>query len=317
MAPVKLRSLIKKRKKALSIINMFIGAASTPIGIKDVTGQLLLGDEPESPAGTYPVELEGQTLGWVVGGEQAVYVASLLTYLAGRELEKKTLANEVLDNYRELNLLYNLSEKMAATVELSTVAQLVIDEAGRLITATDGAVMVYHDQPDTLVTIAAFGQAFQPKLTVWANKGIIGDVTRSGRAEIVNDVSSDSRSINGDAKTGSLICAPLKSKQQVIGVILIGNREPVTFTAADLKLINTIASQAAPAIENALLFQKERQAAKKREKKLKQQIVALRIELDEARQKRQVAEITETDYFRRLEAKAQNLRAIMEGNEND
>jgi DNA-binding response OmpR family regulator len=50
-----------------------------------------------------------------------------------------------------------------------------------------------------------------------------------------------------------------------------------------------------------------------REQRLKQQVQQLRIELDEARQARQVAEITETDYFQQLEARAQELRNIMDG----
>jgi two-component system, cell cycle response regulator len=50
-----------------------------------------------------------------------------------------------------------------------------------------------------------------------------------------------------------------------------------------------------------------------REQNLKRQVQQLRIELDEARQARQVAEITESDYFRELEAKAQDLRQIIDG----
>ena len=50
-----------------------------------------------------------------------------------------------------------------------------------------------------------------------------------------------------------------------------------------------------------------------REQNLKRQVQQLRIELDEARQARQVAEITESDYFRELEARAQDLRQIIDG----
>jgi len=50
-----------------------------------------------------------------------------------------------------------------------------------------------------------------------------------------------------------------------------------------------------------------------REQRLKQQVQQLRIELDEARQAQQVAEITESDYFQELEAKAQDLRQIIDG----
>ena len=43
----------------------------------------------------------------------------------------------------------------------------------------------------------------------------------------------------------------------------------------------------------------------------RQQIAALRIEIDEQRTAGQVAEITESDYFRQLEAKADQLRTGM------
>jgi two-component system cell cycle response regulator len=46
-----------------------------------------------------------------------------------------------------------------------------------------------------------------------------------------------------------------------------------------------------------------------REQALKQEVRQLRIEIDEGRAATQVAEITETDYFRDLQRKANELRA--------
>lgn len=85
--------------------------------------------------------------------------------------------------------------------------------------------------------------------------------------------------------------------------------------AADLKLLNTVASQAAPAIENALLYEKALREAREREERLQQQIQALRIELDEVRQAKQVEEITETNYFQQLLSKADDLRELLKGGE--
>jgi len=48
-----------------------------------------------------------------------------------------------------------------------------------------------------------------------------------------------------------------------------------------------------------------------REEKLKQQVTELKIALDETRQKKKVAEITETDYFRNLRSEADSLRNII------
>jgi DNA-binding response OmpR family regulator len=50
-----------------------------------------------------------------------------------------------------------------------------------------------------------------------------------------------------------------------------------------------------------------------REQRLKQQVAELRIEVNEAKQARQVAKITGTDYFKDLKSKAQDLRNIVEG----
>jgi hypothetical protein len=45
-----------------------------------------------------------------------------------------------------------------------------------------------------------------------------------------------------------------------------------------------------------------------REQRLKREVRQLRIEIDETRTERQVAEITETDYFRDLQSKVDRLR---------
>ena len=58
----------------------------------------------------------------------------------------------------------------------------------------------------------------------------------------------------------------------------------------------------------ARVFQNMARQVYAREQSLKQKVQKLQIEIDEAKKMRQVAEITETEYFRELCAKAQKLR---------
>ena len=58
----------------------------------------------------------------------------------------------------------------------------------------------------------------------------------------------------------------------------------------------------------ARVFQRMATEVLAREQMLKQEVRQLRIEIDEARAARQVAEITQTEYFRDLQAKASELR---------
>ena len=62
----------------------------------------------------------------------------------------------------------------------------------------------------------------------------------------------------------------------------------------------------------ARIFQRAIREVYLREQHLKRQVAELRIEIDEARQARQVAEITETDYFQRLRRRATELRSPRE-----
>lgn len=56
------------------------------------------------------------------------------------------------------------------------------------------------------------------------------------------------------------------------------------------------------------VFLQMAEQVKNREQKLKQQVMELHIEIDQAKKARQVAEITETDYFHQLQKKAQKLK---------
>ncbi len=58
------------------------------------------------------------------------------------------------------------------------------------------------------------------------------------------------------------------------------------------------------------VFQRMAREVDAREQSLKQQVQALRIQIDEAKKVREVAEITESDYFRDLQERARHLRTM-------
>jgi sigma-B regulation protein RsbU (phosphoserine phosphatase) len=84
--------------------------------------------------------------------------------------------------------------------------------------------------------------------------------------------------VNDVHATHTLIAAPLRAKQRTVGVIALANSLNIAYTAADLKLLNTIALQTATAIENSLLCAEMVDAVRDREK-----LASLERELDTAR----------------------------------
>lgn len=310
-----LNRILSRRGEAASIIYDVMNVADTSAAVWDVDGNMLLGDASaklEEMLEKHSILCDGEVVGWATGGGQAELVAALISHLVAREAEKEELLGEILDLYRQVNLIFNLSEKLADSLGLYTVAKTILDEASQLIGATGGAVILITQEQDQL-PVATMGQGIPAQLGRGPEGGIVGAVVAGARAEIINDVRLDSRYVERIDSIRSLICARLTSKNRPVGAIVMVNQMPVTYTAADLNWLNTLASQAAPAIENALLYEKTLREAREREERLRQQVRELRIELDEARQKEKVAEITGSEYFQRLRERADTLRSIIGG----
>jgi diguanylate cyclase (GGDEF)-like protein len=75
----------------------------------------------------------------------------------------------------------------------------------------------------------------------------------------VHAVAADSRDLHYRGKSpqrGSMVSAPLISKRQLLGVLNLHKYEFAAFSDSEIKLIQTVVSQAAIAIENAQLYEK-------------------------------------------------------------
>lgn len=266
MARIALKHIIGAQTGLGPVVAALAEAIGGPVAVEDAAGRTLFGTV--AGGARFPVLHEGKDLGSVSGSEGAAAIADLLRYLADKEAERKSLGAEVLHLYREVNLIYGFSEKLAALLDLERVAKLTMQEARHLIVATDGAILLLDEETGALSTIAAFGDELPGVSGFTRGQGIVGTVAATGVGEIVNDVRGDPRRVNAVADVRSLVCAPLKVGEKVIGVIVLAATQPMAYEARELKLLNTLALQTATAIENARLFERTVQAALERERLL-------------------------------------------------
>ncbi len=252
MALIRLKKLLKH--DVISIINAMSQAFGTSVAVQDADGKYVLEHGDESFSLRYPIELEDGILGWVLGNdEQIASVATLLSHLAYREYEKKMLSVETLERYKEINLLYTISQKMASCLSPEEVAQLAIQEVLKLIKGNSASVMLLNEDTNVLEFIAVSGMASSSTLLLHAGEGIAGHVVFAGKGVILNDVHSAPDFIEDAHQISSMICVPLQVEDKTFGVMNISSQEPVLYTAGDLKLATALATQAAVSIENARL----------------------------------------------------------------
>lgn len=141
-------------------------------------------------------------------------------------------------------------------VDVDEICNLILEETKNIIKADNGSVMLLDDVEKLLFIKAAFGTESEPKIKLSAGEGIAGDVLRTGRAELINNVLMDSRFIPAAAPIQSILCVPLRCKSNNLGVINMSYCSERLFTLDDLKLLHSLATHASIAIQNAMNFSK-------------------------------------------------------------
>ena len=265
MAEITLRSLVSKRSGNLPALSAILEATGDKIGVTDPSGKLLWGDpstELAPDSSSMPVLLDEEILGFVSGpAATANALALLLTRLAARESEGRSLASEVLHLYREVHLIEQLSEQLSALLNFSAVSRSALEQAQRMIPANLGCILVTHTTGGPLCNAASFDGRFgdaegatEAECPISPDSQFVTSILQRGIAEIINNCESDPRSSDSERRFTALICAPLRSGQRTVGIIALASTVAgASYSAANLKLLNTIALQSAAAISNALL----------------------------------------------------------------
>ncbi len=169
-----------------------------------------------------------------------------------------------------LAALYKVSQALGTTLDLDKVLTQVMDAAIELTGAERGFLILIGnevsagepldlDLSDDLELRTARSYLRETIKTVEVSKTVIRTVIETGEGVVTNDAQTDPRFTGSDSvffyALRSVICAPLKARGSVIGVLYIDNRvHKSRFTEADLGLLNAFAGQAAIAIDNARLY---------------------------------------------------------------
>jgi len=162
--------------------------------------------------------------------------------------------------------LIEMNQLLVSTVEPEELLRVILSAAIRLFAVEGCSIGLVDASAQQLAFTAMEGKAKVDEFRIALDQGIAGWVARTGQEVFSNDVSQDPRFFSGvDKKTGfktkSVMCAPLKQSDRVIGVIeAMNTRTPLGFTEADLQLFLAFAGLAATALSRAKTFASVRNA---------------------------------------------------------
>jgi adenylate cyclase len=190
--------------------------------------------------------------------ELSQHLLALQDLLANLEQE---LANQALEQ-DELAALYGVSQIVGSSLDLSEVLNEVMDQIIHLTGAERASLMLLDPDTGELEYRAARNMDRETitSSSFEISRSIVNEVASTGESVVTTNAQMDPRFKAQESVIGynlrSILCAPLRYRGEVTGVIYADNRILTSlFSDRDRDLLSAFASQAAIAIENARLFE--------------------------------------------------------------
>jgi Nif-specific regulatory protein len=169
------------------------------------------------------------------------FQARIRTITRLNRYRKLLVANQQLEaKINSLSALYEISNELNSTIDVELLLKSIIQKASKLLNVESVSI--------------GLGSQESNKLT-----GIANWVFRKGEPIMVQDINKDKRFYsdtekNQQSSVSSVLCVPLRGKDEILGVIEAINKKDNEFTEDDQKILEAMADNIAVSIEKANIY---------------------------------------------------------------
>lgn len=164
---------------------------------------------------------------------------------------------------KTLALLHDVSRELTSILDREELLRRIAQRVKRLVNYHVFSVMLWNESTQLLES--AFGMRYEDSIPTCMRlplrEGITGTAAAERRSVRVDDVRNDSRYIQCETglDTRSELVVPLLLQDRLIGVLDLESTEPRAFTAENERMLSTLGSYIAIALENARLYEEARE----------------------------------------------------------
>ena len=181
---------------------------------------------------------------------------------------KLELEEELKQRNKELLILNTVISYLNQFLNIGELLEGALEKVLEIMAIESGALLLLNDDKSSFVLEISkgFSPDFVAKISsIDANESTIGKTLCSGNHLLLwegDDSRVSSSELLRDEKLNTLFCLPIKTKKKVYGMMMCGHRYSRFFSTRNMNLLESIGSQIALMIENALLFKSIKRSEK-------------------------------------------------------
>jgi PAS domain S-box-containing protein len=189
-----------------------------------------------------------------------IHLLTILAEITGNAIHRAELFDQSQEQVRRVTALRDIDSAIASSTDLRVTLNILTDHALRHLKVDAVDVVIYRPELQSLTWFcgAGFNAPSPSRPLLRIGEGLSGQVVMKGRIDHVTDL-KNSRDAQRDpilAREGfvTYIGVPLIVKGQIKGVFEIFHRSPLSPNSEWMQFLQTLAGQAAIAIDNSHLF---------------------------------------------------------------
>jgi sigma-B regulation protein RsbU (phosphoserine phosphatase) len=161
------------------------------------------------------------------------------------------------DLMEDLLRLQKASHRISSLLDLDQLIDRIVNEIARSFGLVEANVYLYEPDREELVLASVHGCTLYGKghCLKLGKEGLVGYVAATGQMRYAPDVREDPYYIACEVGTLSEVAIPLLVEDQLVGVFTASHPELNAFRPQQLKILQTLCSHIAVAVQNARLFQ--------------------------------------------------------------
>ena len=163
---------------------------------------------------------------------------------------------------KTLTLLYEVSRELTSILDRQELIRRVAERIKKIVNYDVFSVMLWNEQTQLLESAFAMrcNDSIPVRLQLPLHQGLTGTAAGQRRVLRVHDVNEDPRYIRCETgvEARSEIVVPLLMQDRLIGVLDLESAQPHAFSAEHERMLSTLGSYIAVALENARLYQETR-----------------------------------------------------------
>jgi GAF domain-containing protein len=180
---------------------------------------------------------------------------TILAEQGGMAIENARLVEKLRENTR---IFLDLAASVTSSLDVKDILQTLTNDVAKAIGVKAATIRLLDEDNNTLRLVASYGlsEKYLNKGPISAERSIAEAL--KGKPVVVKNASTDKGVQYKDEKKEegivTILSVPIKSKENVIGVLRLYSAVPREFTEDEIMLVTALAYQGGLAIQNASLY---------------------------------------------------------------